>query len=251
VDALSDLHNLSSLDTIYLELDIERNASLTSLSGLDSLQAIGPENDDFALRIMDNPVLKNLDGLRGLSGTFSGGMKIWDNPQLTSIAGLENITHPTGAISILDNSELVVCCHVREWLALRNVQMEDNGPLCNVTSEAFPYGICDTTTVPIDTTGPVDTLTTFPLDTTQTTMSPLFPNPSEGVFFFYYSNPDEEILHVEIYDQMGKRVFRKSNIASAARYGKGSMDLRFLSPGRYYLRLVEPNISSASSFVIR
>jgi hypothetical protein len=75
------------------------NASLTSLSGLDSLVFIGDN-----LTIGGNDILTSLQELNNL--TFIGSLSIYDNPSLTSFAGFENLTSIVGEVGISNNESL-------------------------------------------------------------------------------------------------------------------------------------------------
>ncbi len=100
--SLEGLNNLSAvgLDPEYSDpLNIQNNASLRSLKGLDSL--------GFAqmLLIKDNPVLSSLEGLEHLRRTELS-MEITNNPNLTDLHGLESLESVGIALVVSDNHGL-------------------------------------------------------------------------------------------------------------------------------------------------
>ncbi len=136
---LKDLSGLRNLQTAYGDVSIVDNASITDLSGLDSLQAIDTlflgrnasltsvEGNAFTsvehyLGIFDNPALTSLAGLEGLSSVGTD-VSIRDNPQLVDISALGNLTNIGGNLRIQDNDQLPACAAVslRDAIGIANI----------------------------------------------------------------------------------------------------------------------------------
>ncbi len=112
---LADLSGFPLLETIGGSIVIERNPNLTSLTAAASL-ALGSAVYD--IRVRDNPLLPNLDGLE--SATSVQYISIRDNSSLTNINGLQNITEliSMGTISDIDGNTNLGTLNL---LSLRNV----------------------------------------------------------------------------------------------------------------------------------
>ena len=120
-DELTDITDISGLNTMdYVSRSIAiLNTNLISIDGLININR-PPEEDRFeALRIENNPLLMNIDGLMNIVGNLNR-VSIENNFSLTSISGLGGI-FISGFISIRDNPAL---------LSLNNVNFinPDNTP---------------------------------------------------------------------------------------------------------------------------
>ncbi len=98
-DLLPNLQGLESLTTIedsYLQ--IRDNASLVDISALSSL------NYNEGIRIEENPLLQNLNGLGGLR-VIIGDLRIFDNDALLDISALDSLESVTN-LDLTDNDAL-------------------------------------------------------------------------------------------------------------------------------------------------
>ncbi|HGG58219.1 MAG TPA: hypothetical protein ENK31_10525 [Nannocystis exedens] len=122
-DGLADLTGLGAVSNVE-KISLDRNASLESVVGLDSLLEISdwlvirenPKLVDMAGMVLAPSVggrvqfLKNakLSSLAGMEGVTSivGDLQIIENGVLTSLAGLANMTKIEGGLTITDNVQL-------------------------------------------------------------------------------------------------------------------------------------------------
>ncbi len=117
-ESLPNLQGLEGLNNPFLNIDIGNNNSLTNLSGLSGFQTIN------SLQIRGNDALVNLKGLENLQiirGRLGiGGYDVLsipsDNVSLTSLKGIENLTHVGSCINIFNNSTLPQC-EVDNWIS--------------------------------------------------------------------------------------------------------------------------------------
>ena len=106
---LSDLNGLENIIAVGFDdiliggqgMEIVNNASLSSLNGINGLEAI---NGGF--RITDNDMLENLNGLGDLWVVQNGVLSIADNDNLTSLSGLNNLQYGGWSVFIDGNSIL-------------------------------------------------------------------------------------------------------------------------------------------------
>lgn len=98
---LQALANLSEIKT----LNIKFNDSLENLDGLDNL---GPilQCTICQFRITDNPMLRNIDALAGITEIWDMSTIISDNPSLESLEGFRNLA-TVGPLVITGNSSLI------------------------------------------------------------------------------------------------------------------------------------------------
>lgn len=121
---ISDLTGLSFTKVVLDGILIQRNDSLISIEGLDSIitfkswlivkknplltsiaPLLGAKADSTTIKISENPKLINLDGLDSLH-TVAGDLVIEKNEHLTNITGLSGVNHITGSLRIQNNHEL-------------------------------------------------------------------------------------------------------------------------------------------------
>jgi len=100
-DALTSLNGLNNLTTIGGAGRIQNNPSLTNIDGLQSLTAA--RGDFFYLS--DSPLLTSLSGLGSLD-SVAGIFQIWEHPLITDLSGLENLTFVGAAFAIFRNANL-------------------------------------------------------------------------------------------------------------------------------------------------
>jgi hypothetical protein len=229
-DALKNLEGLSSLEKITYKLGLDWNRNLATLEGLTSLKELGSDRTHrFPLQITSNKKLRDIEALGSI--------------------------HYIRGIIIENNTRLTGCCLLTKWFSLPFredlVKIHWNGYSCNRNSN---YSYCDTTTTDTTSTDTtvVDTVTPnpFDLDLDVTGISPIFPNPSNGPCSFYYSNPDQEDLQVEMYDPLGRRVNWNFDIPTDISFGKKDIDFTGLAPGRYFIRLVGIESGAVHKFVL-
>ncbi len=91
---LTDLSFLRRLQTVGHELWIHDMDALTDLSALRDLQGVG------GLSIIRNASLTSLEGLQGITST-TGGVFLGDNDALASLEGLSNLAHVGGDLELL------------------------------------------------------------------------------------------------------------------------------------------------------
>ncbi len=103
--SLTSIEGLSNLTSIGGSLEIEGNASMPNLNGLENLTSIpgNLEIGDFGgwktPICYGNPLLLNLDGLRGIN-SVGGYLSIECNDMLMSLEGLENLMSISGYLNI-------------------------------------------------------------------------------------------------------------------------------------------------------
>ncbi|MEO0684251.1 MAG: hypothetical protein AAFY76_04155 [Cyanobacteria bacterium J06649_11] len=162
-DPITDLSNLENLNSIEGKLSIIGNQYITSLSGLQNLISIGDivtigYNDALVdinalgnitwirdLRIFNNPVLLNLDGLINLI-SIDVSMSISENNSLINLNGLSNLMSIGGSIFISNNSVLSNCCGLKPILSNFDaigygINFEGNAVGC-VTATEVTLGLC-------------------------------------------------------------------------------------------------------------
>ncbi len=98
--SLTSLSGLESLNSIGGGLTIHENESLTSLTGLDNITSIGAQ-----LTITDNKSLTSLTGLNNLN-SIKDNLVIRQNNLLTSLTGLDNLNSVGGNVHILNSTSL-------------------------------------------------------------------------------------------------------------------------------------------------
>jgi len=130
---LNDLTGLENLHFAY-EVEIENNASLNTLEGLEGLTSIGSN-----ISVSNNLNLDNLIGITNLS-SIGGVLDIENNEVLTSLIGLENIeAESISDLLIIDNASLFECevQSICDYLTAPNgeVIIENNAPGCNNREE--------------------------------------------------------------------------------------------------------------------
>ncbi len=138
---LTNLEGLQGLTVSNRGISISSNPNLTSLTGLDNLNAINPESTaNFAqIDIAMNPMLSNINSLSNLSTADNLYIDIYDNDALVSLSGLDNIDATNiENYSLSDNDNLSICNVNSLCNAIANgvdVTVENNAPGCNNITE--------------------------------------------------------------------------------------------------------------------
>lgn len=109
--ALQHLSGLDRLETIGRDLEIDGNARLASLDGLRALQSVGGD-----VEIEHNAALRSLDGLQQLT-TIQGDLEIEYNPQLRTLRAVNGLSHVGQTVKIKGNAAL--CQEGAQRLATR------------------------------------------------------------------------------------------------------------------------------------
>ena len=107
---LKNLNCFSNITDITHYLALTNNIGLEELNGLHNVESIGIQADPNvsgygAIQIKDNPSLKTLDQLSGLTAIHKG-MFIARNNSLATINGLANVATYSGNLIIRDNPNL-------------------------------------------------------------------------------------------------------------------------------------------------
>jgi hypothetical protein len=125
--SLTSLTGLESLQSIGHSVRIEKNDSLLSLIALENLQSIGGE-----LRIQSNPLLTNLNGLESLQ---SIGTDFWvgANESLTSLSGLGNLQSIGSGFYIGYNDSLLSLNGIENLQTIGGLSIHGNPVLPNLS----------------------------------------------------------------------------------------------------------------------
>lgn len=126
---ISDLSTLNSWQIITGRLYID-NTDLTTLTGLNSLNAIGPVvipgQEGGALDLQNNTMLADISALSGLSSI--AGIRINFNQSLSSLEGLQNVTETT-EVRILQNASLTDFSGLNGLSDIYGLTVENNAGL--------------------------------------------------------------------------------------------------------------------------
>ena len=128
---LQSLPDLSAIDRIS-GLQIENNASLTDLSGLEAVSVIGT-----TVEIRDNPSLMSLDGLQGVTSLGAGfsdaAFTLVNNDALTDITAAGNIVADGQDVTLFENDQLAYCAN--DFICGLTPGAGFNAPGCNTWQE--------------------------------------------------------------------------------------------------------------------
>ncbi len=244
-DALFSLLGLEGLTSFDGDFNVRVNNYMINFNGLNNLTSIGG-----SVWIYLNNNLSSFDGLENLT-SIDEGMSIgiygwpsgtWGNPSLNSLTGLESLTSVSGDLKIIGNHELVklsgianidaasiadltiahnsllTTCEVESicnYLISPNgsISIESNATGCNSQAEvAYACGI----------TGTPDIYSESEFS--------IYPNPAEKVLFISSKN-DIIISEVRIYNQIGQKVLRQTQIIN-------EIDISMLQKGSYIIELI-------------
>jgi hypothetical protein len=90
--SVTDLSPLKNLAVINYRLQISNASQLTTLEGMDSLEAVNASYFFHGMRIENNKALKSLKGLEKLAGN-NGYLYIINNDEFTDLNGLNNLLY--------------------------------------------------------------------------------------------------------------------------------------------------------------
>jgi len=92
---ITNLNNLSAIESIGGDLYITSNDALVNLTGLNNLEWVGG-----AMRVQNNSSLVNIDGLENLAAVRGDFFYIANNPPLNSVSGLSSLDSVGGIFQI-------------------------------------------------------------------------------------------------------------------------------------------------------
>lgn len=108
-----------------------RGTSLTNLEGVENLELYGYYKND-ALVISDNPLLQNLQGLKGQEEIF-GFVEIIDNASLETLEGLEGTKEITFGLRIRGNPSLRTLKGLEDLVWAGRLTIAENASLEHIT----------------------------------------------------------------------------------------------------------------------
>jgi hypothetical protein len=110
------LQNLNSLANLHGHvtgaISIENNAALNTIIGLSNIASVGSNANGDSIFLAENPVLKDVDGFKGLLGEMSGAIIIERNDALQNLDGFAGVTGIRGknvynqSLAIVANPQL-------------------------------------------------------------------------------------------------------------------------------------------------
>lgn len=220
--ALTNLKGLENVKHIDI-LDINDNAELTSLQGLEGLDSIA-----YHLLIRWNPKLNSLNGLQNLK-IIGGDLGIWQNPSLVSMDSLKNLVsigalHEGEGMNIFNNGLLPfcsiesVCAYIQQMPGASFIS--GNAPGCASVSEVD--SLCANNSSASHEIWGQHALN-------------LFPNPNEGVFSVELPETLPSGAALMVTDFAGRIVFRQNIEAGTEQQSVNAADL---ASGFYFLQLV-------------
>ncbi len=141
-----DLNPLSQLEQIKIDLRIESNPLLESLTGLENI-SLGNNNTRGILYIRNNPSLISLDGLLGISCISNVGMddiKIENNASLISISALSSINVIVYFVEINNNQILTSINAIQDFSEIKSLIVKNNSQLetlPNIPFDEYMYNV--------------------------------------------------------------------------------------------------------------
>ena len=117
-DYITDLSPLSGITHVNWDFVIANNDSLQSL---DALNISGPVG---YLRISNNPLLENLEGLENITSTFE--IKLHYNDELDNILALSNITGNNPTLDIRNNPKLTSLDGLQNLTSLADLYVQES-----------------------------------------------------------------------------------------------------------------------------
>lgn len=99
--SLADLDGLAALVNFRRRIALYDNPILSDISALELVFAADAEPE---INILNNPALKDLVGLEGVTQAFV--VQIWDNDGLTDLHGIEGLQTVSDGFQIADNDGL-------------------------------------------------------------------------------------------------------------------------------------------------
>jgi hypothetical protein len=132
---VTDLSPLKNLGAINYAFNIQNTNALTSLKGMDSLEAVNAAYFFHGVRIENNIALKSLEGLEKIT-TNNGFLYIINNDALTNLNGLNNLSlNHFGEVRI-EGCDKIQSLHGLEKLAWLDgdIMIKDNLVLTDVSA---------------------------------------------------------------------------------------------------------------------
>ncbi len=224
-DSLTSLTGLDALNYIADYMEIRNNDALTNLNGLEALTSIGGD-----LWIYDNNELISLSGLVALS-SIGGELYIGANYNLTSLVGIENIDYNTITGIHISYNESLSTCEVQsicDYLSnpMGQIDIQSNATGCNSPEEVEEA--CESIGIPN-----INAESGFLI----------YPNPAKMEIFISCNN-GTIINEVNIYNQIGQKVFHKKSITN-------SIDVSKLRQGIYIIELLTNDSKIRKKLIIR
>lgn len=133
--SVTDLSPLKNLAIVNYAFNVQWTNQLTTLKGLDSLEAVNGLYFFHGMRIENNSALKDLIGLDKLTGN-NGYLYIRNNDQLTDLTGLEKLYY-----NHFGELRIEGCTNLRSLHGLENfswldgdIMLKDNPKLTDITA---------------------------------------------------------------------------------------------------------------------
>ena len=133
--SITDLSPLENLAIINYAFHLRSTSQLTTIKGLDSLEAVNASYFFHGIRIENNKALKSLEGLERLTAN-NGHFYIIDNDQLVDLNGLNNFSYNHFGEFRVEGCDQLSNLHGIEkfqWLD-GDVMIKDNPVLENITA---------------------------------------------------------------------------------------------------------------------
>jgi hypothetical protein len=139
------LQNLNSLANLHGHvsgaISIENNAALNTIIGLSNVASVGTNANGDSIFLAENPVLKDVDGFKGLLNKMSGAIIIERNDGLQNLDGFAGVTGITGknvynqSLAIVANPQLASVDGMAQMggAMAGNVQVASNPSLISIT----------------------------------------------------------------------------------------------------------------------
>ena len=128
---ITDLTPLTVLTEVDGGLSIFDNSILTNLSGLENIQTVVSGGGD--LQIQNNASLTSITDLIGLTGPVGSSITIDDNPLLSSLQGLNNVTRPgDDDLIIINNDALTSLSGLNSMVQSDDILIWDNDNLTSL-----------------------------------------------------------------------------------------------------------------------
>ncbi|MDX1477729.1 MAG: T9SS type A sorting domain-containing protein [Saprospiraceae bacterium] len=100
-DKLKNLEGMTSLTHVGEIIWVENNSVIKNLEGLSSLSSAG------GVRVLFNPLIKNINGIEGLTSLGSGGLDLFSNASLKDVSAMSNINWIGGDLIFQELPSLV------------------------------------------------------------------------------------------------------------------------------------------------
>lgn len=135
VGSVTDLSPLKNLAVINYAFNLRYTSQLTTIKGMDSLEAVNASYFFHGIRIENNTALRSLEGLEKLTGN-NGYLYIINNDQLTDLNGLNNLSYNHFGELRIEGCDQLLNLHGLEefrWLD-GDIMIKDNPILEDITA---------------------------------------------------------------------------------------------------------------------